>query len=173
MITMLRSRLSGPQADPNSDEHSCLAVPLLGAGLGALRAYTAFCRNHSQVYQRYASAVIGDPVIGRLLAEAALQELGAQWPTALRSADPRTLGWVLLRAATASRRTATVRVLQQGLRPQEADALVLYYRLGLTADRAGCAMGVPAGVFDLLRHEALRKAARLDWAPHMPKGIAI
>lgn len=171
---MVRSSQRGPQADLGFDEHAYpAAVPLLGAGVGASRAYAAFCRDYGQVYRHYASVVIGDAVIGRGIADAALQELGAQWPSALRSADPCSLGWVLLRAATAFRRTSTVRALQQALPPQEADALVLHYRLGLSAKRAGRVMGVSAHVFDLLRHEALRKAARLDWEPNMPAAVAI
>lgn len=105
----------------------------MGTDAGAVRAYSAFCREYGQIYRRYAGAVIGDAAVGRTLADAALQELGVQWPYALRSADPCALGWVLLRAATASRRTPTVRALQRALRPQEVDALVLHYRLGLSA----------------------------------------
>ncbi|MGI5397148.1 hypothetical protein [Streptomyces sp. CA-251251] len=145
----------------------------MGTDAGAVQAYAAFCRAYGPIYRRYAGAVIGDVDVGRTLADAALQELGAQWPFALRSADPCALGWVLLRAATAFRRTPTVRALHCALRPQEVDALVLHYRLGLSASRAGGAMGVSVGVFDRLRHDALRKAARLDWKLNMPAEIAV
>ncbi|MGM9348174.1 hypothetical protein [Streptomyces salinarius] len=173
VVTVVRSGQRGPGGDPHRDEHASHRVTLVGTDAGAVRAYSAFCREYGQIYRRYAGAVIGDAAVGRTLADAALQELGVQWPYALRSADPCALGWVLLRAATASRRTSTVRALQCALRPQEVDALVLHYRLGLSAARAGGAMGVSAGVFDLLRHDALRKAARLDWGLDMPTEIAV
>ncbi|MEU3290453.1 hypothetical protein [Streptomyces longwoodensis] len=173
VITMVGSGQRGPGGDPHRGEHASHRFTLSGADAGAVQAYAAFCRDYSQVYRRYAGAVTGDAAVGRTLADAALQELGAQWPHALRIADPCALGWVLLRAATAFRRTSTVRSLQCALRPQEVDALVLHYRVGLSAARAGSAMGVSAGVFDLLRHDALRKAARLDWGLNMPRGIAV
>nr|WP_145491990.1 MULTISPECIES: hypothetical protein [Streptomyces] len=160
----------GPQTTQSFDEQ-----PLLppfphhrGAGLGAAAAYTAFCHDHRPVYEQYAGAVTGSTPCGLILAHEALRELAAQWPAAQRGAGPCVLGWSLLRATTAPSRTSTVRTLQRNLSAREADALVLHYRLGLTAQRGGCAMGVSPSAFELLRRIALRRAADLDWGRHMP-----
>ncbi|MFJ2816820.1 MULTISPECIES: hypothetical protein [unclassified Streptomyces] len=127
----------------------------------AAAAYAAFCRDHWPTYRQYAAAVTGDPATGDRLARAALRELGAQWPTALRSALPSALAWSLLRATTASSRTPTIRTLQRNLAPRETDALVLRYRLGLTPRQAGHAMGIEPSAVTLLTRNALRRATTL------------
>ncbi|MEE1797542.1 hypothetical protein PUR57_02380 [Streptomyces sp. JV176] len=115
----------------------------------------------------------GSAATGERLARAALRELGVQWPTALRSDVPSTLGWALLCATTTPRRTHALRTLQRNLCRREADALILRYKLGLTARQAGYAMGMTPAAFELLRSNALRKAAGLARETHMPGSSAI
>lgn len=172
---LLRSSLPGPQADTGIDERQLVpASQCLGASPGVAAAYAVFCHQHWLVYQRYASAVTGSAATGRRLARTALRELGAQWPTALRSTAPSALAWALLSATTASSRSSTtVRTLQRSLDRREVDALILRYRLGLTVQQAGCAMGMTPAAFELLRCSALRKAAWLAPEGHMPESNAV
>lgn len=156
----------GPQTDSVPAERQFTSPP-------HAMTYAAFCHDHWPVYRRYASAVTGSAATGESLARAALHELGIQWPTALRSAVPSALAWALLCATTASHRTVTLRTLQRSLHPREADALILRYRLGLTTRQAGHAMGMAPAAFDLLRRNALRKAAELDRETHMPGSNAL
>ncbi|MEU8889920.1 hypothetical protein [Streptomyces sp. NPDC048442] len=168
---MLRqSSSSGPQnaAAPEVRKPVRLA-PRLCTGPGTATSYAAFCQDYGRVYRQYASSVTGCAVTGGRLADVAFRELGAPWHTVLRSAVPSALGWALLCATTASHRTATARMLHQVLGPRGADALVLYYRLGLTMHQVGPAMGVDPSTFDLCRRSALRKAACLGQWAHMPE----
>ncbi|MFJ7997468.1 hypothetical protein ACIQ7D_10030 [Streptomyces sp. NPDC096310] len=164
----------GPQVDPAADERQFVPPRAYrGAGSGAAVAYTAFCHSHWPVYQRYAGAVTGCHAAGVELARAALRELGVQWPTALRSDVPSALGWALLCAMTAPRRTVTLRTLLRNLCVREVDALILRYKLGLTVRQAGYAMGMAPEVVEVLRRNALRKAAGLGRESHMPGSNAV
>ncbi|MFH8255981.1 hypothetical protein [Streptomyces roseolus] len=149
-----------------------LPLPGVKPALGAAAAYAAFCCEHWEVYRRYAGVVTGDPATGEQAARAAFGELRAQWSTALRSPAPSALAWRLLGATTALSRTLTMRTLQLTLDSRQVDALVLHHRLGLSAQQAGHAMGITPTAFELLRRNALRRAAASQHVSHMPPSDA-
>ncbi|MGW1771771.1 hypothetical protein [Streptomyces sp. NPDC002104] len=139
----------------------------------AVTAYTVFCREHWPVYSRFATAVTGSTPVGRDVARAVLEQVGAKWSAALRSASPSGYAWTLLTDALAPHRTEGIRALYEDLRAEEADALVLRHRLGCSAADGGQAMGLSSAGFELLRSTALRNAARPNAGRHMPGSDAV
>ncbi|MEU6406226.1 hypothetical protein [Streptomyces sp. NPDC046985] len=122
-------------------------------------AYAVFCCEQWPIYSRFAAVVTGNVSFGRDLARSVLEELGARWPAALRSASPAGYAWVLLTDALTPHRTDGVRTLYETVRAAEADALVLRHRLGCSAAVGGRVMGLSSDAFELLRRTALMKAA--------------
>lgn len=127
-----------------------------GQGLRSSLAYDAFCRDHRAVYLAFATAAVGCPRIGADIARGALRDLTFRWDTALSAAAPAAVAWELLSDKTVPHHTSSVRRLRRVLGPREVDALLLRYRVGLSAPDAAHAMGVDGPGFELLRARALR-----------------
>ncbi|MEW1699014.1 hypothetical protein ACIQCR_31135 [Streptomyces sp. NPDC093249] len=171
MTTMLRPASLQPGTAPYPRLGPLL--PGVGRVPGAEAAFATFCREHEEVYRRYADAVTGDPATGERVVRAAFLELRAQWFTALRSPAPSALAWTLLCATSATSRTVTMRALERALDSRQVDALVLRHRLGLTSQQAAHAMGLTPAAFELLRRSALRRAATIPATAHMPPSDAL
>ncbi|MYQ73974.1 hypothetical protein GTY78_23525 [Streptomyces sp. SID4934] len=121
-------------------------------------AYAVFRRERMPVYSQFATAVTGSAAVGQGLAQSSLDDLKGRWSAALRSESPASYAWRLFTDVTAPYRTNTVRFLYENLRAEEADALLLSYRLGLSAAAGGEVMGLPPDAFELLRRTALMNA---------------
>ncbi|MFI0776155.1 hypothetical protein [Streptomyces sp. NPDC021212] len=120
-------------------------------------SYAVFCCDRWTVYLRFGTAAAGSVRGGTGIARAALRDLAEEWERALRSSSPAAHAWGLLSRRASERRTASLRGLHHLLGRDEADALVLRYKLGLSSFQAGDAMGLPEVDFELLRHRALRE----------------
>ncbi|MEU0305388.1 hypothetical protein [Streptomyces cyaneofuscatus] len=127
-----------------------------GQGPRSPLAYDAFCRDHWPVYLAYATVAAGCPRIGADIARGALRDLTFRWDTALSAAAPATVAWELLSDKSVPHHTPSVRRLRRVLGPREVDALLLRYRVGLSAPAAAHAMGLDGPGFELLRARALR-----------------
>ncbi|MBO3676886.1 hypothetical protein [Streptomyces sp. NEAU-YJ-81] len=153
---LMRSSLPGLRADSEFDDR------YLAAWMDPLAiqrfpvSYAVFCCDRWMVYRRFGTAVAGSIHSGTGIAQAALRDLGEQWERALRSSSPAAHAWGLLSRRASERRTASLRGLHHLLGRDEADALVLRYKLGLSPGQAGYAMGLSEADFELLRHRALR-----------------
>ncbi|MET9556785.1 hypothetical protein [Streptomyces sp. NPDC006645] len=135
--------------------------------------YGAFCRDRWRVYRRFCAASTGSASAGAEIARGALRELAPKWPMALQSSSPAAVAWELLSSKSRTRRTESVRCLHRMLVPGEADALLLRYRLGLSSQQAGAAMGLGPAEFTLLQTRALSNVtAHLDFLD-MPMSHAV
>jgi DNA-directed RNA polymerase specialized sigma24 family protein len=119
--------------------------------------YDAFCRDRWRVYSRYATAYVGSARIGSELAHDSLRDLAFGWADALRSPSPAAVAWDLLTARTRTRPTEAVRCLHSLVHHSEAQALLLRYKLGLSAAEAADVMGLGMSEFHLLQKRALGK----------------
>ncbi|MFJ9848145.1 hypothetical protein [Streptomyces sp. NPDC101150] len=123
-------------------------------------SYTAFCTLRRDIYIRYASARVGCRGVGQELAQAALRDLGTVWLQALQSASPAAVSWRLL-----ARRTAVGARSQRDSGPhhilpgQQADAVILRYRLGLSMHQAGDLMGINDREMAGVLRSAMRRMA--------------
>ncbi|MFH0246208.1 hypothetical protein ACGRHY_28170 [Streptomyces sp. HK10] len=153
---LMRHSPSRLRADVELGEwHPELAVPLGGGTPSLPVSYAAFCHDRWPVYRRFGAVAAGSLQRGGELAVVALCGLAAHWHTALGSSSPAALAWNLLSVETAPWQTDSVRRLHRLLDRLEADALVLRYKLGLSNEQAGRAMGLPEAQFELLRNRAL------------------
>ncbi|MFD4994674.1 hypothetical protein [Streptomyces buecherae] len=135
---------------------SALAAHPLAESVSEVLTFTAFCHDHWPVYQRFTCAIAGSPHQGSDLARTALRVVAANWPMVLGSASPSAAAWDLLsRQCTVTRAESASRAHTM-LDRLEADALVLRHKVGLTARRAGHAMGLPEADFELLHSRAVR-----------------
>jgi hypothetical protein len=157
-VMLMRSCPSGLRAGAEVDDRRLAWTDPLASALRLPVSYTAFCRDHWQVYCRFGAATAGSARTGSSIACAALRDLGEQWDTALRSPSLSAHAWDLLSSRAAERRTESLCGLHRLLDRDAADALVLRYKLGLSAREAGHAMGLPEADFELLRSRALRCA---------------
>ncbi|MEU0844047.1 hypothetical protein ABZ370_31850 [Streptomyces sp. NPDC005962] len=153
---LMRSSPPGLRADTELDDRHLAAWTAPSVTQRHLVSYTVFCCDHWVVYRRFGTAVAGSVHGGVGIARAALRDLGEQWERALRTSSPTAHAWGLLSRRASERRTAPLRGLHHLLGRDQADALVLRYKLGLSPLQAGHAMGLSEADFELLRHRALR-----------------
>ncbi|QKV95964.1 hypothetical protein HUT19_33020 [Streptomyces sp. NA02950] len=152
---LMRSSPPGLRADTElNDWHLAWTDPSIVQRLPV--SYNAFCCDRWTVYRRFGTATAGSRHGGVSIARAALRDLGEQWERALRSSSPAAHAWDLLSRRASERRTTSPLGLHHLLDRDEADALVLRYKLGLSPLHAGYAMGLSKADFELLRHRALR-----------------
>ncbi|WP_407549080.1 hypothetical protein QOM21_08195 [Streptomyces sp. Pv4-95] len=149
----MRNGPCGLRADAELDDqrdpfHS---GPPLPRGLPV--SYSAFCRDQWAVYQSFSAFTVGSARVGTTIARAVLHDLGGRWDAALRTCSPAAYAWNLLSRRVCERRPESG--LHRLLARNEADALVLRYKLGLSPLEAGHAMGMMPADFEMLRHRAL------------------
>ncbi|TVP33868.1 hypothetical protein A3L22_15755 [Streptomyces griseus subsp. griseus] len=131
-----------------------------GRGLRSALVYDAFCCDRRPVYLAFGTAAAGCSRLGADITGGALRDLASRWDAALRTAAPAAVAWELLSAKSVPHHTPSVRRLSRVLGPREVDALLLRYRLGLSAPDAAHAMGLDRPEFEVLRTRALRGIAR-------------
>ncbi|GCD93226.1 sigma factor-like helix-turn-helix DNA-binding protein [Embleya hyalina] len=109
----------------------------------ATSAFAAFRRRHHDPYRRYARTRVEDRRADTAVDDA-FAELAARWDEILRSANPAGHAWCVLHAAVDAADTPdTVRdALHRALPPDQADAVVLHYRLGMTLTTTANLMGL-------------------------------
>ncbi|MFE1521678.1 hypothetical protein ACFW9I_33500 [[Kitasatospora] papulosa] len=108
--------------------------------------FTVFCSRRLSLYTRYGALRVHSLKAGREAAIAALGDLAMCWPEALASPSPAALSWQLLTGRVAySARDRGADSLHATLSGRQADAVLLRYRIGLSAPEAAEAMGVDAG----------------------------
>ncbi|MFF7656432.1 hypothetical protein ACFZCY_42555 [Streptomyces sp. NPDC007983] len=154
---LMRSSPPGLCAETELDDRHFAAWTGPSATQRLPASYTVFCCDHWTVYRRFGTAAAGSTHGGMGIARAALHDLGKQWERALRSSSPAAHAWDLLSRRASKHRTASLQELHHLLGRDEADALVLRYKLGLSPLQAGYAMGLSEADFELLRHRALRE----------------
>ncbi|WP_331773305.1 hypothetical protein OG948_58975 (plasmid) [Embleya sp. NBC_00888] len=116
----------------------------------ASAAFTAFRLRHHAPYLRYAHTRVADHHRADTAVERAFAELAARWEEILRTANPNGYAWNVLTeavdaAATRAPDTRPARdLLHHALPPEQLDALVLHYRLGMTLTSTADLMGVDA-----------------------------
>jgi len=121
-------------------------------------SYAAFCVPRREVYTRYAAARVGCPQVGEELAQAALGDLAMMWAEALQSASPAALSWNLLRSRIAtSARHGRGSGLHRVLPGDQADAVMLRYRVGLPLRQAADLMGIGDSEMAAILRMALRR----------------
>ncbi|QNJ43375.1 sigma-70 region 4 domain-containing protein [Streptomyces buecherae] len=126
--------------------------------------YTAFCLRHQELYHRYSRVRLRHEAASRDAVAAALGDLALNWDGALRSACLPAVAWRLLRARVqAAARASDPRppdTLHRAWPPDQADALILRYRLSLTTDQSAQLMGVDPAVIATHLRTALRDLPR-------------
>jgi DNA-directed RNA polymerase specialized sigma24 family protein len=127
--------------------------------IGMPAAFAAFCLRHLDVYTRYAAVRIGDERQARMLVQAAFGDLAMLWAEALESPSPSALAWRLLAARTSRAASGDGAELYRVLPARQADAVLLHYRLGLSAATAADVMGWQPGEFAYLLKAAVRTGA--------------
>ncbi|MGW7019960.1 hypothetical protein ACWGGS_11490 [Streptomyces decoyicus] len=149
---LMRLGPRGLRADAELDDREpSRSVPPLLRRLPV--SYSAFCRDQWAVYQNFSAVTVGSAHVGTTIARAVLADLGRQWDTALRTCSPAAHAWSLLSRRVCERPVGSG--LHRLLDRNEADALVLRYKLGLSPLGAGHAMGITPADFEMLRHRAL------------------
>jgi len=127
--------------------------------IGMPNAFAAFCVGHLEIYTRYVAVRIRDGGRARSLAQAALGDLAMVWAEALQSPSPSALAWRLLTARTGHAAAGGGLELYRVLPAPQADAVLLRYRLGMSADAAAELMGWQRGEFACLLKAAVRAGA--------------
>ncbi|WP_459248035.1 hypothetical protein [Streptomyces youssoufiensis] len=126
--------------------------------------YTAFCLRHQEPYHRYSHVRLRHEAASRNAVAAALGDLALNWDGALRSACLPAVAWRLLRARVqAAARANDPRppdTLHRAWPADQADALILRYRLSLTTDQSAHLMGVDPAVIATHLRTALRDLPR-------------
>ncbi len=150
---LMRDGPCGRRPDAELDDHRgpSRGTPPLPRRLPV--SYFAFCRDQWAVYQSFCAVTVGSARIGTTIARAVLHDLGDRWDAALRTCSPAAYAWNLLSRRVCERRTESG--LHRLLDRNEADALVLRYKLGLSSLEAGHAMGMTPANFEMLRHRAV------------------
>ncbi|MGW7308773.1 hypothetical protein ACWGI1_24760 [Streptomyces sp. NPDC054835] len=121
-----------------------------GAEGPLMLGYKAFCQRNENRYIQYARARSLEPVRARAVVESVLQALVMQWPQIMSSDRPAFEAWELLvcRVAAAAReaqRGCSGRgrdTVHQALSAQEADVVLLRYRLSLSPAETADLMGL-------------------------------
>ncbi|MEU6227493.1 hypothetical protein [Streptomyces sp. NPDC047042] len=127
--------------------------------IGMPSAFAAFCVRHLDIYTRYAAVRMRDGGQARALAQAALGDLAMMWAEALESPSPSALAWRLLAVRTGRAAAGGGLELYRMLPVPQADAVLLRYRLGLSAAEAAEVMGWEPGEFACLLKAAVRTGA--------------
>ncbi|WP_405814372.1 hypothetical protein OG241_07180 [Streptomyces sp. NBC_01390] len=127
--------------------------------IGMPSAFAAFCVRHLDIYTRYAAVRMRDSGQAQALAQAALGDLAMMWAEALESPSPSALAWRLLAARTGRAAAGGGMELYRVLPVAQADAVLLRYRLGLSAQDAAEVMGWEPGEFTCLLKAAVRTGA--------------
>jgi hypothetical protein len=125
--------------------------------IGLPTAFAAFCTRHMDTYIRYTAVRTGDRHAASALVSAVLGDLAMTWMEVLQSPSPSALAWRLLSARTS--RDATSAGPHRVLPANQADAVLLHYRLGLSAEQAAEVMGRKAAEFTWLLKQAVRAGA--------------
>ncbi|MEU1690023.1 hypothetical protein ABZ590_00120 [Streptomyces hirsutus] len=121
-----------------------------GAEGPLLLGYKAFCLRNESRYIQYARARSLEPGRARAVVESVLQMLVMQWPQIISSDRPAFEAWEMLvcRVAAATwetRRACNGRgrdTVHQALPGQEADVVLLRYRLSLSPAETADLMGL-------------------------------
>lgn len=121
-----------------------------GAEGPLMLGYKAFCLRNESRYLRYAMARSLEPVRARAVVESVLHALVMQWPQIICSDRPAFEAWEMLvcrvaAAAREARRGCNGRgrdSVHQALSGQEADVVLLRYRLSLSPAQTADLMGL-------------------------------
>lgn len=125
--------------------------------------YTAFRLLYEDRYLEYAEIRLGDRQCGLSAVLAALGALSAIWGEVLRSSCPAAMAWrVLEHAVSASRAAASgpggdAVVLHDVLPAEQADAVLLHHRMGMSPREAADLMGIHVSALAALLRIAERK----------------
>ncbi|MGW7064059.1 sigma factor-like helix-turn-helix DNA-binding protein [Streptomyces sp. NPDC054904] len=122
----------------------------VAAGVCLQLGYSAFCLRNQDRYIRYARARSLDASRARAVVESVLDALVETWPAVISSDRPASIVWDMLatRVAAAAREARERRTgrgrdtLHSALPDQQADVVVLRYRLCLTAAETADLMGL-------------------------------
>ncbi|MCP9211470.1 hypothetical protein [Streptomyces cucumeris] len=115
-----------------------------------LLGYCAFRQMHRDSYLRYARVRVGDR--GTAVVGDVFDSLGCRWPEVLRSACPAAFSWRLLSRCVSEADRATgaadegLEGLYGALPAEQADAVLLHYRLGMTLTAGADLMGIGSSV---------------------------
>ncbi|MEE1839718.1 hypothetical protein ABZ776_18335 [Streptomyces sp. NPDC007076] len=115
-----------------------------------LLGYKAFCIRNENRYIQYARARSLEQALARAVVDSVLQTLVMRWPQIISGDRPAFEAWEMLvsRVAAAARETRRARSRQgrdavhQTLSGQEADVVLLRYRLSLTLAETADLMGL-------------------------------
>jgi DNA-directed RNA polymerase specialized sigma24 family protein len=115
-----------------------------------LLGYKAFCLRNKNRYIQYARARSLEPARARTVVESALQALVMQWPQIISSDRPALAAWEILArrveaAIKEAGRACDARgrdTVHQALPGQEADVVLLRYRLSLSPAETADLMGL-------------------------------
>ncbi|MFD9728753.1 hypothetical protein [Streptomyces sp. NPDC059072] len=122
----------------------------MSAAIPLQLGYSAFCLRNQDRYIRYARARSLDPSRARAVVESVLDALVEAWPAVISSDRPASIVWDMLvtHVAAAAREARERRsghgrdTLHTALPVQQADVVVLRYRLCLTAAETADLMGL-------------------------------
>ncbi|MFF2718960.1 hypothetical protein [Streptomyces sp. NPDC058011] len=125
-------------------------APVRDAEGPLLLGYRAFCLRNENRYVQYARARSLEPVRAGAVVESVLQALVEQWPRIIRSDRPASEAWEMLvsRVAAAAREARRAGsgcgrdTVHHALSGQEADVVLLRYRLSLSASQTADLMGL-------------------------------
>ncbi|WP_328786164.1 sigma factor-like helix-turn-helix DNA-binding protein [Streptomyces sp. NBC_00273] len=112
--------------------------------------YTAFCVRNQQAYITYARARSQDAQLARRIVESVLSALVVIWPTVIASDRPASVAWRMLstQVAAATRQARRQRkdrvrdTMHSTLPAEQADVLLLRYRLNLSWAQTAELMGL-------------------------------
>ncbi|MFG3370575.1 hypothetical protein ACGF0K_37225 [Streptomyces sp. NPDC048156] len=138
------------QTTPGSSRPSPTSLP--GT---ADETFDAFCQCYRSIYLRYGLARLRSPGEAAQALDAALDELADTWQTVLRDPSLPASAWAVIASHVSARQQTP---LWGGLVPHEdADMLLLRYRLGLSAGDAAALMGMEETAFTARLSLMLRK----------------
>ncbi|WP_410097343.1 sigma factor-like helix-turn-helix DNA-binding protein [Streptomyces sp. Isolate_219] len=146
---------AGDALSPGESRGDAAATASLG--------YTAFRLLYEDRYLEYAEIRLGDQRFGSSAVLAALGALSAIWGEVLRSSCPAAMAWrVLEHAVSASRSAASgsggdTDVLHGVLPAEQADAVLLHHRMGLSQGEAAELMGLHVSALAALLRIAERR----------------
>ncbi|WP_435124469.1 hypothetical protein [Actinacidiphila sp. bgisy144] len=118
--------------------------------------FAAFCAHKQGLYQRYVTLRVGSPARACRLVQVTLGDLAMNWHEVLSSSSPAAESWQLLTARVAEAAGRTLRAPYDVLSRQDADVLVLRYRMGLPLGVAADLMGLDESTLTCRLHAALR-----------------
>ncbi|WP_433549086.1 hypothetical protein ACQPZG_31525 [Streptomyces sp. CA-294286] len=94
-----------------------------------------------------------------------MADLGDAWEEALRSASPAAWSWALLRQRVSDLQGCSGRGIHQLLSEDQADVLVLRYRMGISLTAMTAVMGLEAPALEALLRAGLRGLGALPSVP--------